>query len=187
MTDRPVVLLLSVLCLSTADAFAQNDAERMAEVLCVGDPECLALAKHRLTAERLRTMFAVDRALVALLTQVPDLENRMGELATSIDPQRRFREVTLMGQVYDGIPEIAQLLNKYKTTGREYMMTHAVAMVTAMTDDSLTHEAQLEGRTAIPSAMMSPALRFWRSMDPALKSEAVAWKKMRGYDKGLNR
>ena len=187
MTDRPVVLLLSVLCLSTADAFAQNDAERMAEVLCVGDPECLALAKHRLTAERLRKMFAVDRALVTLMTQVPDLENRMGELATRIDPQRRLREVTLMGRVYDGIPEIAQLLKQYKTTGREYMMTHAVAMVTAMADESLTYEAQGEGRNAIPSEVMTPALRFWRSMDPALKAEAVAWKKMRGYDKGLNR
>jgi hypothetical protein len=34
---------------------------------------------------------------------------------------------------------------------------------------------------------MTQALTFWRSMDPALKAEADAWKKMRGYDQGINR
>lgn len=187
MKVRHLVLLVSVLCLSAADAFAQNDAGRMAEVLCVGDPECLALAKHRLTAESLRKMFAVDRELVTLMKQVPDLEKRMGELARSIDPQRLLKEATLNAQVHDGIPEIAQVLRKHKTTGHEYTMTHLVAMVTAMTDDSLSYEAQREGRNEIPSELMTPALKFWRSMDPALKAEADAWKKMRGYDKGFNR
>jgi hypothetical protein len=187
VTPRHLVLLLSVLCLSTPDAFAQDDAERMAEVLCVGDPECLALATHRLTADSLRKMFAVDRELVTLMKELPDLQKRMGELAKSIDPQRQLGEVTLAAQVHDGIPEIAQVLRRHKTTGREYMRTHAVAMVTAITDDSLAHEAQRGGRNGIPSEVMTPALKFWRSMDPALKAEADAWKKMRGYDNGLNR
>ena len=187
MTTRLLVLALVVLCLPTSAAFAQNDAERMAEVLCVGDPECLALAKHRLTVDGLRKMFAVDRELVTLMKQVPDLENRMDELATRIDPQRRLGKVTLSAQVHDGIPEIAEVFRRHKTTGREYMFTHAVAMVTAMTDDSLAYAAQRDGRNAVPSELMTHALKFWRSMDPALKAEADAWKEMRGYDKGLNR
>jgi hypothetical protein len=34
---------------------------------------------------------------------------------------------------------------------------------------------------------MTPALKFWRSMDPALKAEAEAWRKMRGYDHAIDR
>lgn len=185
MRTRHVVLLLSVLGFPTANAFAQDDAERMAEVLCVGDPECLALAKHRLTADNLRKMFAVDRELFTLMKDVPDLQKRMGELARQIDPQRRLEDLTLDAQIYEGIPEIAQILRTHKISGREYMRTYAVATVTAMTDDTLSYEAERKGR--IPPGLMTPALKFWRSMDPALKAEADAWKKMRGYDKGINR
>jgi hypothetical protein len=182
---RLFVVLVSLLCLPTANAFAQDDAERMAKVLCLDDPECLALARHRLTAENLRKLFAVDRELFTLMKEVPDLQKRMGELARQIDPQRRLEDLTLDAQVYEGIPEIAQILRTHKISGREYMRTYAVATVTAMTDDTLTYAAQREGR--IPPEMMTPALKFWRSMDPALKAEADAWKKMRGYDKGINR
>jgi hypothetical protein len=178
--------MIGVLCLPQA-AFAQSDAERMAEVLCVGDPACLTLSKHRLTAEGLRQMFAVDRELVALMKANPDLERRMSELAQRLDPQHRLGELELDAQVHEGIPEIAQILRKHRTTGREYTMTHTVVMVTAITDGSLAYEAQREGRNRIPPEMMTPALEFWRSMDPALKIEADAWKKMRGYDKGINR
>ena len=182
-----VGVLVSVISCSTAGvAFAQDDTDRIAEVLCVGDPECLALATHRLSAERLRTMFAVDRELVTLMKKVPDLEKRMDELATSIDPQRRLREITVAAQVHDGIPEIAHILRKHKTTGREYMLTHTVAMVTAMTYESLPPEARRAGRNGVPSEVITPALRFWLSMDATLKAEADAWRKMRGYDK-LNR
>jgi hypothetical protein len=187
MTLRLLVLLLLVLCLPTSDAFAQNDAERMAAVICAGDQECLARAKHRLTAEGLRTMFAVDRELVTLMKEVPDLEKRMDELARRIDPQRRLEQVAVSAQVHDGIPEIAEILRRHKTNGREFVSTYVVAMVTAMTDDTLAYEAQRSGRNEVPSELMTPALRFWRSMDPALKAEADAWKKMRGYDKGINR
>jgi hypothetical protein len=183
---RHFVVLVSVLCLSTTGAFAQDDSERMAKVLCLDDPECLALAKHRLTADNLRKMFAVDRELVTLMKEIPDLERRMGELASSIDPQRKLGKVILSAQVHDGIPEIALVFRRHKTTGHEYMLTYAVAMVTAMIDDSLTDEVlRREGERA--SVFMTPALKFWRSMDPALKAEAVAWKKMRGYDKGFDR
>ena len=176
----PIRVLVSVFCLSAASAFAQDDAERMVKVLCVGDPECEAIGTYRLTAENLRKMFAVDRELFTLVKDVPDLQRRMEELARSIDPQRRLRELTLDAQVYEGIPEIAQVLRKHKTTGREYVFTQAVAAVTAMSDVSL-------GRNVPPSEFMTPALKFWRSMDPTLRAEADAWKKMRGYDKGINR
>jgi len=147
----------------------------MAKVLCAGDPECESLAQHRLTADNLRKMFAVDRELIPLTKQVPDLERRMEELARSIDPQGRLGNLTVSARVHEGIPEIAEILRRHRTSGREYVFTYAVAMVTAMID--VTPAAE----------MMTPALRFWRSMDPALKAEAEAWKKMRGYDQGINR
>ena len=180
---RLVVVLVSVLCLPTTAAFAQDDAERMAEVICAGDPECLTLAKYRLTADNLRRMFAADRELVTLLNAAPELEERMSSLARSLDPQRRVGKVTLSAQVHEGIPEIAQVLRRHHISAREYAFTHAVAMVTAMTDVTFSYEAQHGGR----NAPMTQALKFWRAMDPALKAEADAWKKMRGYDQGINR
>ena len=171
---------MSVFCLSAASAFAQDDAERMAKVLCVGDPECEAIGTYRLTAENLRKMFAADRELFTLMKEIPDLQGRMNQLAMSIDPQRQLGKLTLNAQVYEGIPEIAQVFRKHKTTGREYVFTYAVAAVSAMSDASL-------GRNVPPSEFMTPAMKFWRAMDPTLRAEADAWKKMRGYDKGINR
>jgi hypothetical protein len=187
VTILRLVVLLSVVCLLPADAFAQDEAERMSEVLCLDDPECLAMSRHRLTAESLRTMFAVDRELFALMKEHPDLWTRMSDLAQSINPQGKLRAIAVSAQVHEGIPELAQVLRRHKTTGHEYLMTHAVAMITAMAADTFAYEAQREGRSELPAAMMTPAMKFWRSMDPALKAEADAWKKMRGYDKGLNR
>jgi hypothetical protein len=185
---RYTAVPVGVFCLSiAAAAFAQDDAQRTAMVLCAGEPECEALATHRLTAANVRTMFAVDRELVALMKEVPDLERRMDELANNVDPQRRLGNVTLSAQLHEGMPETAELLRKYKTTGREYMFTHVVAMVTAMMDVTLSHAAQRNGRDETPPELMTQALTFWRSMDPALKAEADAWKKMRGYDQGINR
>lgn len=183
-----VGLLVSVFGLSiAATAFAQGDAQRMAKVICAGDPECEALAAYRLTADNLRKMFAVDRELITLMKEVPDLESRMDELARNIDPQHRLGKVTLSAQVHEGIPEIAEIFRRHKTSGREYTFTHAVAMVTAMTDITLTQATGREGRSETPPELLTPALKFWQSMDPALKAEADAWKKMRGYDQGINR
>ena len=183
-----VGLLASVIALSiAATAFAQEDAQRMAKVICAGDPECEAIATHRLTADNLRKMFAVDRELITLMKEVPDLEKRMDEVARRVDPQRRQGKLTLSAQVHEGIPEIAEVFRRHKISGREFLFTHAVAMVTAMTDVTLAHEPQRAGRSETPPELMTPALKFWRSMDPALKAEADAWTRMRGYDQGINR
>ena len=180
---RYIGLVVSVFGLSiAATAFAQDDAQRMAKVICAGDPECEALSNHRLTADNLQKMFAVDRELIALMKEVPDLERRMDELAKRVDPQRRLGQVTLSAQVHEGIPEIAAVFRRHNTSGRGYMFTHAVAMVTAMTDVTLAHVSEREA-----PELMTQALKFWRSMDPALKAEADAWTKMRGYDHGINR
>jgi hypothetical protein len=185
---RHIGLVVSVFSFSLAPiAFAQEDAERMTKVTCAGDPECEALATYRLTADRLRKMFAVDRELVTLMREAPDLERRMDELATTIDPQRRLGKLTLSTQVHEGIPEIAAIFRRHHISAREYMFTHAVAMVTAMADVTLAGEAQGGGTSKTPPELMTPALKFWRSMDPALKAEADAWKKMLGYDQGINR
>ena len=185
MTTRHLVLVLSVLCVPTT-TFAQNEAGRMAEVICLDDQECLALARYRLTAETLRRMFAADRELMPLMKDL-EFDTRMGEVAQSIDPQGRLGTVTRSAQVYERMPEIAQVLRRHQISGRDYAFTHAVAMTTAAWSDSLTYEIQRRERNEIPSDMMTPALKFWRSMDSALKAEADAWRKIRGYDKGFMR
>ena len=181
----PVSVLVSVFWLSTAAAFAQDDAERMAKVICAGDLECEAVARHRLTADNLRKMFAADRELFALTKSAPDVETRMHEVEKSIDPQGRMGKMALAAQVLEATPETALILRAYKITGREFVMTQSVAMVTAMYNESLTDEVLRSDKGA--SAFMTPAMKFWRSMDPALKAEAAAWTKMRGLDKGFNR
>jgi hypothetical protein len=185
---RHLGLLVSVVGLAIAStASGQDDAQRMAKVPCAGDPECEALAAYRLTADNLRKMFAVDRELMTLLKEVPDLERRMGDLATRVDPQRRLGKVALSAQVHEGMPEIAAVFRRHQVSGRDYMFTYVVAMVTAMTDVTLAQGPETEGRSETPPELMTPALKFWRSMDPGLRAEADAWKKMRGYDQGINR
>jgi len=185
---RRSVVLASLLCLSATGAFAQDDAERMVSVLTLGDPRAQILARHRLTADNLRRMFAADRELRRLEVEVPDVERRATELANRIDPQRRLGDIERSARVHEGVPEMAQILRAHRISGREYILTYSVAMVTAMVDDTFSDEVlRREGWTEIPPAMMTTALRFWRSMAPALKAEAAEWKKMRGYDKGLER
>ena len=158
----------------------------MFEVLCVGDQECLALSKHRLTAERLRQMFAVDREVLSLMKADPDLERRMSDLAQRIDPERKLGTFTRSAQVHEEIPEIAQVLRKHQISGRDYMFTYAVVVSTLMLDAMEPQDAQRDGLKEVPE-LITQGLKFWRSMDPALKAEAEAWKKMRGYDRGINR
>jgi hypothetical protein len=149
------------------------------------DPE--GIAKHRLTAENVRRMFAVDRELYPLMKESPDLKRRTDELAKRIDPQNRLGAVAVSAQVYEALPETAEILRRHTISAREYMLTHLVAMVTAMTDDTFSYAAQQEGSKDIPRELMTPALTFWRSMDSGLKAEAVEWKKMQGYDQGISR
>jgi hypothetical protein len=184
------VVLGSVLCISIAGTPAQDkqNQEALVAMLAQGNPDSEAIEKHRLTVENVRQMFAVDRELFPLMQEVPDLERRADELARRIDPQRRLGVVAVDAKVYEAIPEIAAILQRHRISGREYMLTHLVAMVTAMADDTLTDEAlRHEKLNEIPPLLMTPALKFWRSMDPALKAEAAEWKRMRGYDKGINR
>ena len=185
MTTRYLLLVLSVLCVPTT-AFAQDESAKMLEVNCLDDQECLAIARYPLTAENLRKMFAADRELMPLM-EAPEFYTRMGEVARSLDPQGRLEGFTRSAQVYERMPEIAQILRKHQISGRDYALTHIVAMTTGAMNDGLTYEMQRGGRKEIPSYMITPALKVWRSMDPALKAEADAWRKMRGYDKGLSR
>ena len=54
------------------------------------------------------------------------------------------------------MPEIAQILRKHRISGREYMLTETVAMVTAMTDATLTDEVlRHDGRKEIPTIFMT--------------------------------
>jgi hypothetical protein len=184
------VVLGSVLCISIAGTPAQENQnqEALVAMLAQGNPDSEAIAKHRLTVENVRQMFAVDRELLPLMREVPDLQRRADELAIRIDPQRRWGGVAADAKVYEAIPEIAEILRRHRISAREYMLTHLVAMVTAMAEDTLTGEVlRHEGLNEIPPVLMTPALKFWRSMDPALKAEAAEWKRMRGYDKGINR
>jgi hypothetical protein len=51
-------------------------------------------------------------------------------------------------------------------------MRSAVAMVTAITDATFTEEVlRHEGWKEIPAVFMTQALKFWRSMDPALEAK----------------
>jgi hypothetical protein len=190
ITIRHSVVLGSVLCISVAGAPSQDNQNQEALVAmpAQGNPDSEAVAKHRLTVENVRQMFAVDRELFPLMKQVPDLQRRADELATRIDPQRRLGAMAVEAKVYEAIPEIAEILRRHRISGREYTLTHLVAMVTAMADDTLTYEGLRPGGVnEVPPELMTPALKFWRSMDPALKAEAAEWKKMQGYDKGINR
>jgi hypothetical protein len=189
ITIRHFVVLGSVFCISIAGTLAQDNEnqEALRAMLVQGNPDSDAIAKHRLTVENVRQMFAVDRELFPLMKE-PDLERRTDELAERIDPQRRLGVVAVGAKVYEATPEIAEILRRHGISGREYMLTHLVAMVTAMTDDSFTDEVlRHEGLSEIPPVLMTQALKFWRSMAPALKVEAAEWKKMHGYDKGINR
>ena len=158
----------------------QDNSDLMAALLAQSNPDHKALANHRLTAENLRQTFAIDRELLKFMQDTPDWEERTGELQKRFDPQRRGGMVTIGAKVYEGIPEIKQILQRNGMTGREYMLTSLVAMVTQMADEALSQEAAgREGGNDIPKELMTPALKFWRAMDPALKAEAEEWKKVR--------
>jgi hypothetical protein len=177
------VVIGSVLCISTAGTHAQSkqDYESLVKVLAAGDPDTEAIGMHRLTVENVRQMFKVERELFKLMKEVPDLETRMSELRRRLDPDRHMVNVAVETNVYEAIPETAQLLRRHNISAREYVLTNLVASVTAMIDEAVTDEfLQREG-----DYMMTPALKFWRAMDPALKAEADEWKKVTGrYGRG---
>jgi hypothetical protein len=178
------VVLGIVLGVSSAGTLAQDrDYEALAKVLAAGDPDVEALAKHRLTVQNVRQMFAVDRELLELRKMVPDLETRVAELHRRFDPQGRAGSaaVDVDAKVFEAIPEIAQILQRRKMSGREYWLTKMQAVVAAMWDEVLTPEAlQTDAGRELAKDMMTPALKFWKSMAPGLKAEADEWKNAQG-------
>jgi len=166
--------------LARGNPLTQDDSELTAVLLAQGSADQKAIANHRLTSENLRQTFAVDRELLTFMKQTPDWEEQAGELRKRLDREGRGGIVTIGAKVYEGIPEIKAILQRNGITGREYMLTSLVALVTQIADEALSHEAPgREGANEIPKELMTPALKFWRSMSPALKAEADDWKKVR--------
>jgi hypothetical protein len=178
------VVLGIVLCVSSAGTLAQDqDYEALAKILAAGDPNVEALATHRLTVHNVRQMFAVDRELFELMKTVPGLATRVAELRRQFDPRGRAGSaaVDVYANVYETIPEIAQILQRQNISGREYWLTKMQAVVAAMWDEVLTPEAlQTDVGRELAKDMMTPALKFWKSMAPGLKAEADEWKKAQG-------
>ena len=112
------------------------------KVLTIGDPDSEALAMHRLTVTNVRQMFAVDRELLELRKMDPDLETRVAELRRQLDPQGRAGNaaVDLDAKVYEAMPEIAQILQRQKISGREYGLTKMPGFLAAMWDEALPDE-----------------------------------------------
>ena len=181
-----------VLCVSGAGTRAQDqdqdqdqdrEYEVLAKVLAAGDPDVEALATHRLTGRNVRQLFAVDRDLLELRRIAPDLETRIAELHRRFDARGRAGStaVDVNAKSYEAIPEIAQILQRHEMSGREYWLTKMQAVVAAMWDEALTPEAvQTDADRELAKDMMTPALKFWRSMAPGLKAEAEEWKKAQG-------
>jgi hypothetical protein len=179
------VVLGIVLCVSSAGSLGQDkDYEALVKVLTVGDPDSAAIAMHRLTVTNVRQMFAVDRELLELKKTVPDLEARVSELRRQFDSRGRAGSVAveLDAKVYEAMPEIAQILQRQKISGREYQLTRMAGFLAAMWDEALPDEfLQTKDGRETAKHMMTPALKFWKSMSPALKAEADDWKNAQGF------
>ena len=173
-----------VLCVSSAGTLAQTqDYEALVKVLAAGDPNVEAAALHRLTVQNVRQLFAVDRELLDLRKRVPDLDTRVAELRRRFDPEGRAGSaaVDVDAKVYEAIPEIAQILQRQKMSGREYWLTKMQAVVAAIWDEALRPEAlRTDADRELAKEMMTPPLEFWQSMSPGLTAEADEWKKAQG-------
>lgn len=184
------VVLGIVLCVPGAGTLGQDkDYEALVKVLTTGAPDSAAIAMHRLTVTNVRQMFAVDRELLELKKTVPDLEARVSELRRQFDPRGRAGSaaVELDAKVYEAMPEIAQILQRQKISGREYQLTRMAGFLAAMSDEALPDEfLQTKDGREMAKHMMTPALKFWKSMPPALKAEADDWKRAQGFA-GLGR
>lgn len=185
ITNLHSVVLGIVLCASSAGTPGQDkDYEALVKVITIGAPESAAIAMHRLTVTNVRQMFAVDRQLLELRKTVPDLETRVSELRRQFDPQGRAGSVALEldAKVYEAMPEIAQILQGQKISGLEYQLTRMAGFLAAMWDEALPDEflQTTEGRE-MAEHMMTPALKFWKSMPAALRAEADDWKMAQGF------
>jgi hypothetical protein len=171
------------LCFSSAGTLGQDkDYEALVKVITMGDPDSTAIAMHRLTVTNVRQMFAVDRELLELKKTVPDLETRVSELRRQFDPQGRAGSVAveLDAKVYEAMPEIAQVLQRQKISGREFQLTRIAGFLAAMWDEAVPDEF-LQTKDGREMAKYMPALKFWKSMPLDLKAEADDWKKAQGF------
>ena len=166
------VALGSVLSLSIAGSPAQYSPHLG---LNIHDQE--ALAKHHLTVQNVRQMFAVDRDLLRLLKEAPELDARAAEFERTFDSQR-LGIVAAGGKMYEAMPEIAQILQRQQISGRDYLLTKTAAMIVEIVADGLVAGA-VERESIGEGFFLASALKFWTSMDPAFKAEAVAWKEVR--------
>ena len=165
------VALGSVLSISLAGPPAQYNPH-----LGLNKQDQDALAKHHLTVQNVRQMFAVDRELLQLLKEVPDVDARAAELERRVDSPRLG--IAAVGTaVYEGMPEIAQILRKHNIRGRDYLLTKILAMVVETVDGVPAGALPGEGRSE--ESFFTPALKFWTAMDPALKAEAAEWTEVR--------
>lgn len=177
-TIRHCVALVSVLCLSTAGAHAQDNIPSV----LVTNKEEEAIAKHRLTVENVRTMFAVERELLELMKKDPDLGRRSAELGTRVDPQNLLGSFTREVKIHEGMPEIAQILRRQNVSAREYLLTQTVAFGAERLDETLKDEflrREFDKDELMRGMMKTQALQFFRTMDPALKAEWEEWKRVR--------
>jgi hypothetical protein len=166
---------------STGTLGQDKDYEALVKVITMGDPDSAAIAMHRLTVTNVRQMFAVERELLELEKTVPDLETRVSELRRQFDPQDRAGDaVELDAKAYEAIPEIAQILQRQKISGREFQLTRMAGFLAAMWDEAVPGEF-LQTKDGREMAKYMPALKFWKSMPPALRAEADDWKKARGF------
>jgi len=177
------VVLAIVFCVSSSGTLGQDkDYEALVKVLTIGDPDSAAIAMHRLTVTNVRQMFAVDRELLELRKTVPDLETRVSKLRRQFEPRGRAGSVAveLDAKVYEAMPEIAQILQRQKISGREFQLTRMAGFLAAMWDEAVPDEF-LQTKDGREMAKYMPALKFWKSMPPALKAEADDWKTTQGF------
>jgi len=133
------IALGSVLAISTADTPAQYNPH-----LGLNKQDQDALAGHRLTVQNVRQMFAVDRELLQLLKKVPGLDARAAELERRFDSQR-LGIVAVGTTVYEAMPETAQILQKHRISGRDYLLTKIAAMIAEISDGASSGRSSPEG------------------------------------------
>jgi len=163
------IVLGSVLSVSIAGPLAQTSRDNLLSALITNAPDQRALAKHRLTVTNVRQLFAVDRELLKLTRNVPDLASRVLELEKRFDPDGQAGTVVAAAKACESVPEIAQILGGQKIAGREYVLTKMVATFAQVVADNGTFHGEES----------DPSLQFWRSLGPALKAEANEWKSVR--------
>jgi hypothetical protein len=176
ITIRHCVLAIGVLAPSVS-AVAQDS---IPSALVTNEDE-RAIAKHRLTVDNVRKVFAVDRELLALMKRDPGLTARTAEVAAGIDPDSLADSLTAETKMAEDTPEIAQTLEREGIGAREYALTRTVAIGAEMSVEALKSGA-LRGKENAEIAKFvarSQPVQFWRGMDSALKAEAAAWKKVR--------